>query len=293
VVALRSLLFEPGNVRRRVEKAMTLPADAVILDLEDAVPISAKESTRVEVAEVLKVKPRHVVCYVRVNALSTGWTIDDLEAVIGPNLDGIIAAKVEHPADVEKIDWYMTHLEGKCSLVPGCLDLMPLVENARGVEHALAIARAAPRVKRMIFGAVDYTADLGVQLTTDTPAILYARSRLANASRAGGLEPPIDTAYLELVNPDGLLRDAAMARQLVFQGKLVIHPDQIEPVNCVFSPSEQEIDLARRVVEAFARAEASGHAAITLEGGKFIDYPVVHQARRLLQVAAELSAKSK
>lgn len=290
-MAFRSLLFAPGNVPRRVEKAMTLAADAVILDLEDAVPISLKESARVAVAEALK-QPRRVTCYVRVNALSTGWAIDDLEAVMGKHIDGIIAAKVEHPSDVEKIDWYMTHLERRCCLTPGSVDLIPLVENARGVEHVRAIAGAVPRVKRLIFGAVDYTADLGVQLSADTPALLYARSRVVNASRAAGLEPPIDTAYLELGNPAGLVSDASTARQLGYQGKLVIHPDQIEPVNRVFTPSDQEIDFARRVVEAFAQAEAAGHAAITLEGGKFVDYPVVHQARRLLQLAAQIASRT-
>jgi len=289
-MALRSLLFAPGNVPRRVEKAMTLGADAVILDLEDAVPISLKGSARAAVAEALR-RPRHVTCYVRVNSLSTGWTIDDLEAVMGPHLDGVIAAKVEQAADVEKIDWYMTHLERRHSLAPGTIDLMPLVENARGVENAFAIASAVPRIKRLTFGAVDYTADLGVQLSADTPALLYARSRVVNASRAAGLEPPIDTAYLELGNPEGLIKDASTGRQLGYQGKLVIHPDQIEPVNCVFTPSEHEIDFARRVVEAFAQAEAAGHAAITLEGGKFVDYPVVHQARRLLQLAAQISSR--
>jgi citrate lyase subunit beta/citryl-CoA lyase len=290
-MAFRSLLFAPGNVPRRVEKAMTLAADAVILDLEDAVPISLKASARVAVAEALK-QPRRITCYVRVNSLSTGWTIDDLEAVMGKHVDGIVAAKVEHPTDVEKLDWYMAHLERRHCLAPGTVDLIPLVENARGVENVLAIASAVPRVKRLVFGAVDYTADLGVQLSADTPALLYARSRVVNASRAAGLEPPIDTAYLELGNPEGLVRDASTARQLGYQGKLVIHPDQIEPVNRVFTPSDQEIDFARKVVEAFAQAEAAGHAAITLEGGKFVDYPVVHQARRLLQLAAEVSSKS-
>lgn len=290
-MAFRSLLFAPGNVPRRVEKAMTLAADAVILDLEDAVPISLKASARVAVAEALK-QPRRITCYVRVNSLSTGWTIDDLEAVMGKHVDGIVAAKVEHPTDVEKLDWYMAHLERRHCLAPGTVDLIPLVENARGVENVRAIASAVPRVKRLVFGAVDYTADLGVQLSADTPALLYARSRVVNASRAAGLEPPIDTAYLELGNPEGLVRDASTARQLGYQGKLVIHPDQIEPVNRVFTPSDQEIAFARKVVEAFAQAEAAGHAAITLEGGKFVDYPVVHQARRLLRLAAEVSSKS-
>ncbi len=288
-MVLRSLLFAPGNVARRVEKALGSAADAVILDLEDAVPINEKENVRPVVAEALK-GPRTGACYVRVNALSTGLTIEDLEAVVIPELDGIMAPKVEHPDDLKKIDWYMSHLEKKRSIPAGSIDLIPLIENACGIENAPAIAAAVPRVKRLCFGAVDYTADLGVSLTAEGAEIFFARSRLVNASRAAGLEPPIDTVYPEIKNEAGLLEDTRTARRLGFQGKLVIHPAQIEPVNRAFTPSEEEIAFARKVVAAFKEAEAKGHAAITLEGGKFVDYPVVQNARRLLQLAEKISA---
>lgn len=286
---LRSLLFAPGNVARRVEKALGSEADAVILDLEDAVPIKEKEDVRPVVAAALK-QPRTAACYVRVNALDTRLTIDDLTAVVSAELDGIMAPKVEDPADLEKIDWYIGYLEKRSSLPHGSIDLIPLIENALGVENVPAIARAVARVKRLCFGAVDYTADLGVDLTADGAEIFYARSRLVNASRAAGLEPPIDTVYPQIRDAAGLLEDSARARSLGFQGKLVIHPDQIEPVNRIFTPSEEEIAYAREVVSAFKEAEAKGHAAITLEGGKFIDYPVVQNALRLLQLAEKISA---
>lgn len=288
-MVLRTLLFAPGNVARRVEKALGSAADAVILDLEDAVPINEKEGVRPVVATALK-QSRRVNCYVRVNALDTGLTIDDLTAVISVELDGIMAPKVETPADLEKIDWYMGYLEKKQSIPRGSIDLIPLIENARGVENAPAIAGAVARVKRLCFGAVDYTADLGIDLTADGAEIFYARSRLVNASRAAGLEPPIDTVYPQIRDAGGLLEDTARARRLGFQGKLIIHPDQIEPVNRIFTPSEEEIAFARKVVSAFQEAEARGHAAITLEGGKFVDYPVVQNARRLLQLAEQISA---
>jgi citrate lyase subunit beta / citryl-CoA lyase len=290
---LRSLLFAPGNVTRRVEKALSLDADVVILDLEDAVPLSEKAQARSLVAEALQ-KPRSASCYVRVNALSTGFTIDDIQAVLSSNLDGIMLTKVEEPADLYKVDWLMGYLEERLSLQKGSIDLIPLVENAKGIHNAYEIARAVPRVKRLCFGAIDYTADIGVKLTSDGAEIFYARSQLVNASRAAGLEPPIDTVYPDIKNPAGLERDTAIAVQLGFQGKLVIHPDQIGPVNEMFSPSEKDISYALKVVAAFEEAEAKGHAAITLEGGKFIDYPVVHNARRLLALAEKITqAKEK
>lgn len=290
---LRSLLFAPGNVTRRVEKALSLDADVVILDLEDAVPLSEKAQARSLVAEALQ-KPRSTSGYVRVNALSTGFTIDDIQSVLSSNLDGIMLTKVEEPADLYKVDWLMGYLEERQSIPKGSIDLIPLVENARGIHNAYEIARAVPRVKRLCFGAIDYTADIGVKLTSDGAEIFYARAQLVNASRAAGLEPPIDTVYPDIKNPAGLERDTAIAVQLGFQGKLVIHPDQIGPVNKMFSPSEKDISYALKVVAAFEEAEAKGHAAITLEGGKFIDYPVVHNARRLLALAEKIAqAKEK
>jgi citrate lyase subunit beta / citryl-CoA lyase len=289
---LRSLLFAPGNVTRRVEKALSLNADVVILDLEDAVPLAEKAQARGLVAEALQ-KPRFASGYVRVNALSTGFTIDDIQTVMSSNLDGIMLTKVEEPADLYKVDWLMGHLEERLSLPKGSVDLIPLVENAKGIQNAYEIARAVPRVKRLCFGAIDYTADIGVKLTSDGAEIFYARSQLVNASRAAGLEPPIDTVYPDIKNPAGLERDTAIAVQLGFQGKLVIHPDQIDPVNKMFSPSEGDIAYALKVVAAFEEAEAKGHAAITLEGGKFIDYPVVHNARRLLALADKIAQGTK
>ena len=287
---LRTLLFAPGNVERRVEKALTLAADAVVLDLEDAVPIAEKSRARSLAVKALQ-KPRTSLGYVRVNALSTGMTIDDLTAVVSPGLDGIMLTKVEEPADLLKADWFMGYLEAKLSMAQGSLDLIPLIENARGLEHAFEIAGAVPRVKRLCFGAIDYSADLGVKLTDDGAEIFYARSRLVNASRAAGLEPPIDTVYPDIRNPEGFKRDVQRGVSLGFQGKLVLHPDQVGPANEMFSPSREDIEYAQRIVEAFEKAEARGHAAITLDDGKFIDYPVVHGARRVLRLAEEIARR--
>ncbi len=283
----RSLLFAPGNVSRRVEKALQLNADVVILDLEDSVPVAEKAATRKSIAEVLMTS-RDRPCYVRVNALSTGLTIGDLAAVVSSHLDGIVLAKTEKAVDLIKVDWYLSHLEKERSLPLGSIDLIPLVENAAGVHNAYDIATSVARVRRLCFGAIDYTTDINVQLEKGGVEILYARSHLVNASAAAELEPPIDTVYPEIKNPSGLLADAGVGRKLGFQGKLVIHPAQIEPVNEVFSPSQEEIAYAERVVAAFREAESAGHAAIMLDNGKFIDYPVARNAERLLALANDI-----
>ena len=287
---LRTLLFAPANVTRRVDKALGLNADAIILDLEDSVPITEKYLARSLVVEALR-KPRKGLVYVRVNALTTRLTIDDISAVVCPELDGIILTKVEEPVDLQKTDWLIEHLENKHSIPTGSLDLIPLVENAKGVHNAYHIARAVPRVKRLCFGAIDYGADLGVKLTEEGSELFYARSHLVNASRAAGLEPPIDTVYPDIKNPDGFIEDIRTAVNLGFQGKLVLHPDQIAVANVSFSPSQEEIEYAKKVIAAFEKAEAQGHAAITMDNGKFIDYPVVHGARRLLELANKISQK--
>jgi citrate lyase subunit beta/citryl-CoA lyase len=286
-MVLRSLLFAPGNVTRRVEKALQLNADAVILDLEDAVPLSEKSSARELVAQALQ-RPRNSLCYIRVNALTTGLTIDDLTAVISSQLDGIVLPKAEEAEDLRKVDWYLSYLEEKLSLPIGSIDLIPLVESAKGIRNVDAIAASVKRVQRLCFGSIDYAADIQVQLSAEKMELLYARSSLVNASAAAGLEPPIDTVYPEIRDIDGLRTDAITARGLGFQGKLLIHPDQIEPVNQIFSPSEEEIAYAKRIIAAFKQAEAAGLAAITLDEGKFIDYPVVRNAQRLLAVAAAI-----
>lgn len=212
---LRSLLFAPGNVTRRVEKALGLNADAVILDLEDAVPLTEKAGTRNLVAKALKGKGTSR-CYVRVNALSTGLTIDDIFAVTSPDLDGILLPKVEEPGDLIKVDWFMAYMETKLSLPLGSIDLIPLVENAKGVNNAFKLARTVPRVKRLCFGAVDYSADIGVKLTIEGRETFYARSQLVNSSRAAGIEPPIDTVYPDIQNSEGLERDTSLAVGLGF-----------------------------------------------------------------------------
>jgi len=286
---LRSLLFAPGNHARRVEKALTLDADAVILDLEDAVAIAEKPAARTFVAAALE-RPRSALLYVRVNAVDTGFCYGDLTTVVQPGLDGIILPKVESAAGLATIDWLLAQLERDRGLPHGAIDLVPIIETARGVQHIDAILAAGTRVRRVAFGAGDFTLDVAVTWSRSETELAHARSVIVTASRAAGIDAPLDTVWVDLTDPDGLEASARTALACGFQGKMCIHPDQIAVVNRVFTPTDAEIAFADRVAAAFAKAEAEGSAAIQLDG-KFIDYPIVYRAQRVLQKAAAIRAR--
>jgi len=278
---LRSLLFAPGNHARRVEKALSLDADAVILDLEDAVAIADKAATRAAVAAALQ-RPRRGLLYVRVNAIDTEFCYGDLVSVVQPGLDGIILPKVESSATLTTIDWLLAQLERERGLAAGEIDLIPIIETARGVQSINSILAAEARVRRIAFGAGDFTLDMNMAWSREEAEIGHARAVIATASRASGIDAPLDTVWVNLTDPQGLEASAHMALAYGFQGKMCIHPDQIPIVNSIFTPSAAEIAYANRVVTAFTEAEAAGSAAIQLDG-KFIDYPIVYRARRVLQ----------
>jgi citrate lyase subunit beta / citryl-CoA lyase len=280
-MALRSFLFAPGNHARRVEKALTLPADAVILDLEDAVAISEKPATR-ELVVAAFGAPRHGKLYVRVNAYSTEWCYADIVSVARDGLDGIILPKVEAADQLRSVDWLLSALERDRGLPEGGIDLVPIIETAVGMSAVGAIAGSSSRTKRLAFGAGDYTLDLGMVWSRDEAELLPARSAVVMASRAAGIEPPLDTVWADLRDAEGFARSAEHAAALGFQGKMCIHPDQIAVSNAAFSPTDAAMAWARRVIAAFEEAEAQGLASIQLDG-QFIDYPIVQRAR---QVAA-------
>jgi citrate lyase subunit beta/citryl-CoA lyase len=285
----RSLLFAPGNHARRVEKALSLDADAVILDLEDAVAIAEKPATRTAVAAVLQ-HPRQGLLYVRVNAVDTEFCHGDLVSVVQHGLDGIVLPKVESAAALATIDWLLTQLERERGLAAGDIDLVPIIETARGVQQIDAILTAGTRVRRVAFGAGDFTLDVNMAWSRDETELAHARAVIVTASRACGIDAPLDTVWVDLTDADGLEASARTALAYGFQGKMCIHPDQIAVVNSVFTPSDAEIGFAERVTAAFAKAEAEGSAAIQLDG-KFIDYPIVYRAQRVLQKVAAIRAR--
>ena len=283
----RSFLFAPGNHPRRVEKCFTLGADAVILDLEDAVANAEKARTRAMIVEALG-RPRACRGYVRVNSLGTQWSHGDFVAVAARGVDGIVLPKVESAGDLRTGEWLLGALEREHGLPEGSIDLIPIIETAAGYCNISEITRAAKRVRRLAFGAGDFTLDLGITWSTEESELLPYRSTLVAQSRAAGLEPPIDTVWASLTDREGFSRSAQRAKDLGFQGKLCIHPDQVPVVNECFRPTERELTQSRRVVDAFAQAERDGLAAIQVDG-MFVDYPIVYRAQRLIERAEAIA----
>ncbi len=288
MAVFRSFLFAPGNHARRVEKALTLGADAIILDLEDACPIDEKAAARAVVVEALQ-RPRRCLGYVRVNPITTEFGYGDIIAVVRPGVDGVVLPKIETPDQLRTADWLVAQIEREQRLPIGGIDLMPIIETGPGVANVHAIAQAGTRVRRLAFGAGDYTFDMDIAWSRDELEFLPARSALALASRTARLEPPIDTVWVDLQDKEGFSASAKRVRALGFQGKLCIHPDQVPVVNAAFTPTEEQVARARAVVEAFEKAEAQGSASIQLNG-QFIDYPIVYQARRVLATMERVSA---
>jgi citrate lyase subunit beta/citryl-CoA lyase len=285
----RSFLFAPGNVPRRIEKALTLEADAVIVDLEDSVATSDKAATRAPVAEALS-RQRRGRGYVRVNAASTPFCHADLVATVHGGVDGVFLPKVESAAELHAIDWLIANLERERGIPEGKLDLVPMIETAAGVQRVERIVQArnlraysAPwRVKRIAFGAADYANDVGLSPALDEAELADARARVVLASRAAGLENPLDSPWFHLKETEAFQRALERSRRCGFQGRLCIHPDQIAPVNAAYLPSAEEVARARRIVAAFREAEAKGAAAIQVDG-QMIDYPVAFRAQTLLE----------
>ena len=253
----------PGDRPDRFEKARGSGADAVILDLEDAVSVEGKPAARETVAAWLS--PERPV-YVRVNGAQTEWFADDLRAVSRPGLAGIMLPKAEEPEQVA---------ETASRLGDGTL-VLPTLETALGVWNARALAEA-PGVERLAFGPVDFRLDTGI--LGEGEELLYVKTRMVLASRVAGVLPPLDGVTVALDDPEQLAADVQRARSLGFGGKVCIHPRQVGAVNKGFLPTQDEVTWAEKVVRA---AETAGSGAIRL-GGEFIDPPVVERARAILE----------
>ncbi len=282
-VKARSFLFAPGNHERRAAKVFQSGADVAILDLEDAVAVDEKAAARESVVRALQV-PRAGLGFVRVNGVDTPWCWGDLQAIVGPGLDGVMVPKAESAAQLQVLDWVLTQLERERGLPVGALPLLPIIETALGERQLEALAVASPRVRRFAFGGADYSLDLGLQWTAGEQEFDYLRSRLVHVSRAAGLAAPIDTVTVQVKEPERFASSAARARQFGLYGKLLIHPDQVALCHEAFAPSAAEVARAQKIVEAFAAAEAEGVASLRVDG-EFIDYPVVEKARRVLAAA--------
>jgi citrate lyase subunit beta/citryl-CoA lyase len=258
----RSYLFVPGNRPERFSKACSTGADAVIVDLEDAVPAAEKNAARSAVAAWLS--PQQPVV-VRINSVDTEWFRDDLELCRLPGVCGVVLPKAERVDDIRAIE-----------SAGGTAPVLPLIETAAGFANAGVLAKL-PQVQRLLFGTIDFQLDLGIR--GDDDELLYFRSKLVLLSRLAGIQAPVDGVTTAIDDPEQLRADTLRARRLGFGAKLCIHPKQVVPVNRHFSPSEEETAWARRVLEAAARAEG---AAVAVDG-KMVDRPVILKAQEIVQ----------
>ncbi|HLW48829.1 MAG TPA: CoA ester lyase [bacterium] len=278
---LRSLLFVPGHRRDMIPKAAASGADAIILDLEDAVAAPEKPAARGVVAGALAgALPERLVVFVRVNGLGSGLIDEDLHVASRPRLDGVCLPKCEAPADVQAASARLLAVEDRLRLPRGRLRLLVLVETARGVLEAAAIARESVRTCGVVFGAEDFTADTGLARTREGTELAAARSAVSVAAHAAGVDP-IDGIFADFRDEAGLIADTTEARRLGYTGKTLIHPAQIALVHRVLAPASDEIARARRIVEAFERATTAESGVVVVDGA-MVDRPVVLRARRLL-----------
>lgn len=287
--ARRSFLYIPGDSARKIEKAAGLDADTLILDLEDGVARSQKETARATVADALArldFGPRERL--VRVNHPAHGLLEADLAATLQTPPDGYVLPKVEAASDLLRIDSLLAGAEQARGWAQGRLRLFAMIETAHGVLHLPEIAAATPRLAGLIFGAEDFTADVGAIRSPSGLELLYARSALVTAAAGYGLHA-VDAVYLELENLAGLAEECALARGLGFGGKTAIHPRQLPVINQAFTPAAAEVARAQALVAAFEDHQAQGSGVFVYEG-KMVDQPVIVAAQRLLARMAQIEA---
>ena len=290
MIVLRSLLFTPGNNMRMISKAGGRGADAVILDLEDSVPMSDKETARLFVRDSLEETGRggsSVFC--RVNSLDTGLLDDDLAWVVRKGLAGVMLPKAEGAEGVAELASRLDALEKEHGLETGSVAIVPLLESAKGILNASEVASASPRVAALAFGGVDFCRDMGIEPTREQVELFHPRARIAIAARAAGVAS-VDTPCIDARDRERLAAEARTARGLGFGGKLLIHPSQVAPVNEAFSPSEADVERARRIASAFEEARAAGKGAISVDG-KMVDEANYRQAADLVRSAEEIAAR--
>jgi len=275
----RSALYMPGSNARALDKARALPADVLILDLEDAVAPERKPAARQQVREAIAAGGygrRELL--VRANALDTPWGADDLRAFAGAGVDGIVLSKVASPADVLQAVRIL-----EASGAPDSLGLWFMAETARCILHIDAIAGAHPRLAGILPGTSDLAHELRVRHTADRLGFIAALNLCVLAARAHGLAV-LDGVHLDLEDDAGLRRACEQGRDLGFDGKTLIHPRQLEAANAVFAPAPDEIDRAREIIAAWREASARGSALVVI-GGKLVENLHVAEAERLLAVA--------
>lgn len=278
----RCMLFMPGNNVGNILNAAVFGADSVILDLEDAVAHAEKDSARVLTRHALaEMDFGSTEMIVRINGLDTSFWQDDLEAVVPLKPGAVMPPKIHGAEDVRVLAARIGEIEARCGIASGSVRLIPLIESARGIEAASAIARADARVDALYLGAEDLALNLRARRTRSGEEILYSRSRLVMAARAAGIEV-LDTPFLDIQDMDGLREDAVRARTLGFSGKAAIYPLQVGVINEVFSPTLAEYRRALEVLDVVREAAAQGKG-VSVHNGKILDGPLIAMAENVVR----------
>jgi len=285
----RSILFVPGNRPDWMDKAPKYGPDALILDLEDAVPIAEKVEARQTVrAGIERLRERGVPIVVRVNGVNTGLTGEDVEAIVTAGLIAVAVPKLERVEEVLKVDAWIELFERKAGLPLGTVEILALPETARGIMNAYQLATACPRVGNILGGvgarSGDVTKAIGYKWTRSGLETLYLASHVLLAARAAGIEYPIGGGSLEVGDTELVRAQLQRAREIGYRGALLIHPSAVPIANEAFAPSKEEIEWNKGVLRAMAEAERAGRAAVTYDG-MMIDYAHVRNALDLLHQA--------
>ena len=288
--SIRSLLICTTTIPRHVDSALASAADAVMLDLETTIVEAEKETARRAAAELLG-RPAGPDIFVRLNEIDGPHVLDDLLAVTLPGLRGVVLPQAEDERQIAVLDWILSRLEAKRGHPGPPIEILPLIESARGVENAGSLLGASPRVRQATFGVADYGLDTRIAVSPDESELAYVRGRLVHAARASGRESPIDTVFLDVGDDTGFDAAAQRGRRMGFFGKLCIHPRQAALANRAFAPSDDEVAQARRIVEAFEKALADNVAAIRVDG-RLVDLPIVRSAERILALARDLERRA-
>ncbi len=276
---LRSLLFVPGNNQRFLEKAKTLSSDIVCFDLEDSVPLEEKKSARNLIKEALEKRSEYQAeIYVRTNAPASGLIGDDLVTIVQKGIDGIVIPKVNNVNELKKIERTLTGLEKKRKLKP--IEIMASIESSEGVVNAYDIASSSNRISALVFGVFDLLNDLGVEYTKNAEGARYARAKIPIDAKAAG-KYALDAIWQDLNDEAGLEKDCATAKSLGYTGKTIIHPNQIPTTHRMFYPTIQEIEWAKKVINAYESAKKKKRGATKIEG-KMIDEVHFKRAKTLL-----------
>ena len=282
----RSHLYVPGDKPEVLAKALGRGADALIVDLEDAVAPASKDAARTVVADWLSGLPaaadNPVQVWIRINSGEMGHT--DVRAVLSPAVTGVVAAKTESAEELVALHAVLTAMEDKLELPAGSIGVVPLLESANAVLNALSIAKA-PRVQRLQVGEADLRADIGVELGADGRELLYVRSQVVLISAAAGIDPPVGPVDTNFRDTEALAESTRAVKRMGYVGRACIHPAQAAIVNEVFTPTADEVAAAKDLIARFDAAMAAGDGVCLDAQGRMVDEAVVRQARRTLSLA--------